>query len=218
MYEKEKMEVIRASQIMYRSGMINMFEGNASVRVGDTIVITPSQQSKEDLTTDRIIEIDMNGEVQNPACGMKPSSEVGMHIALYQMRPDIRAIVHNHSAYATAFAMAGKPIVSTAHPELNFLFGQIPLAPYGTPGTDRIYKGIEPLIRDYNVVLLENHGVLAVGTDMTTALSRAEATEKIAKTVLLTTLLGGEKPLPEKELQMMRIGGQQKRHKDMNVE
>ena len=216
-YENEKAEVIRVSQAMYHNGMINMFEGNVSIRNGDVILITPSQQSKDDLTTEMILELDLNGAVRNPECGQKPSSEVAMHLALYQMRPDIHAIVHNHSAHATAYAMAGKPIISDAHPELNFLFGQVPVVAYGTPGTERIFQNIEPLIRDYNVVLLENHGVLSVGKDAVTALSRAEAVEKLAHILLLTKLLGGEKPLPAKELEMMRIGGLQKRHAEMQV-
>lgn len=217
-FEAEKAAVIRISQQMYRSGMINMFEGNVSVLSGDVILITPSQQGKESLTEDQIIEMDRDGAVLNPECGLKPSSEAMMHVALYRMRPDIRAIIHNHSAYATAYAMAGLPIESVSHPELNFLFGKVPVVPYGTPGTERIYEGVEPLIRDYNVVLLENHGVLSVGKTAEIAFSRVEAVEKIAKTLLMTRLLGGEKPIPERELQLMRAGGQQARHKEMGRE
>ena len=214
-FEAEKAEIIRVSQRMYRSGMINMFEGNASIRAGDTILITASQRAKDSLTAEMIIEMDRDGAILNPESGLKPSSEAMMHIALYKMRPDIHAIVHNHSAYATAYAMAGIPIESVSHPELNFLFGKVPVAPYGTPGTERIYEGIAPLMKDYNVVLLENHGVLGVGGNLEVAFSRVEAVEKIAKTLLMTKMLGGEKPLPEKELQIMRAGGLQARHREM---
>ena len=215
MFENEKSAVVRIAQMMYHSGMTNMFEGNVSVRSGDTILLTPSQQDKNILTPDMIIEMDMDGNVLNPECGLKPSCEYRMHAELYKLRPDIRAVVHNHSAYATAYAMAGKPIISDAHVELNLLFGQVPVAPYGMLGTEKIYAGIEPLIRDYNVVLLENHGVLAVGPDAVTAFSRAEAVEKMAKTLFITNLLGGEKPLPEDELKSIREDGQRKRHIEM---
>lgn len=214
-YEREKAEVVRITKTMYHSGMTNLFEGNVSMRVGDVMLLTPSQQDKEKMTPDMIIELDLQGNVLYAPEGLRPSVEYRMHAAVYRMRPDIRAIVHNHSACATAYAMAGKPIASDAFLELNLLFGQIPVAPYGMLGTEAIYAGIEPLLRDYHVILLENHGVLAVGPDLITAYSRAEAAEKMAKTLILTNLLGGEKPLPAEELEKVRRDGQAKRHAEM---
>ncbi len=217
-YEREKAEIVRIAKTMYRSGMTNLFEGNVSMRVGDTMLLTPSQQDKEQMTPDMIIELDLEGKVIYAPEGLRPSVEYGMHAALYGLRPDIRAVVHNHSAWATAYAMAGKPIVSDAHVELNLLFGQVPVAPYGMLGTPAIYAGIEPLIKDYHVVLLENHGVLAVGPDLVTAYSRAEAVEKMAKTLILTKLIGDEKPLPADELEKVRKDGQEKRWMEMGKE
>lgn len=214
-FEWEKTEIVRIAKTMYRSGMTNLFEGNVSMRVGDVMLLTPSQQDKEQMTPDMIIELDLEGKVLFAKEGLRPSVEYRMHAALYRMRPDIRAVVHNHSAYATAYAMAGRPIVSDAHVELNLLFGQVPVVPYGMLGTEAIYAGIEPLIQDYHVVLLENHGLLAVGPDLVTAYSRAEAAEKMAKTLLLTGLLGGEKPLPAEELEQVRRDGQARRHAEM---
>ena len=214
-FEQEKAEVVRIAKLMYHSGMTNLFEGNVSVRVGDVFLLTPSQQDKDQLTPDMILEMEMDGNVLYAREGLKPSCEYRMHAALYNMRPDIRAVVHNHSAYATAYAMAGQPIASDAHLELNLLFGQIPVAPYGMLGTERIYAGMEPLMKDYHVVLLENHGLLAVGRDLVTAYSRAEAAEKMAKTLLLTKLLGGEKPLPREELEQVRRDSLAARHHEM---
>lgn len=214
-FEREKAEIVRVAKAMYHSGMINLFEGNVSMRVGDTMLLTPSRQDKEQMTPDMIIELDLEGGVRHAKEGLRPSVEYRMHAALYRMRPDIRAVVHNHSACATAYALAGKPIASDAHLELNLLFGQIPVAPYGMLGTEAVYTGIEPLMQDHHVVLLENHGLLAVGPDLLTAYSRAEAAEKIAKTLILTNLLGGEKPLPAEELEKVRREGLAKRHAEM---
>lgn len=214
-FEWEKAEIVRVAKAMYHSGMINLFEGNVSMRVGDTMLLTPSRQDKEQMTPDMIIELDLEGGVRHAKEGLRPSVEYRMHAALYRMRPDIRAVVHNHSACATAYALAGKPIASDAHLELNLLFGQIPVAPYGMLGTEAVYTGIEPLMQDHHVVLLENHGLLAVGPDLLTAYSRAEAAEKIAKTLILTNLLGGEKPLPAEELEKVRREGLAKRHAEM---
>ena len=216
-FEREKEEVVRIAKLMYHSGMTNMFEGNVSIRVGDTMLLTPSQQDKDQLTAEMILELDLDGNVRYAPEGLRPSCEYRMHAALYGMRPDIRAVVHNHSAYATAYAMAVKPIASDAHLELNLLFGEIPVAPYGMLGTERIYAGMAPLMRDYHVVLLENHGLLAVGPDAVTAYSRAEAAEKMAKTLLLTRLLGGEKPLPREELEQVRRDSLEARHREMMI-
>lgn len=214
-FEREKAEIVRITQTMYRSGMINLFEGNVSMRVGDVMLLTPSQQDKGQMTPDMIIELDLNGNVLYAPEGLRPSVEYRMHAAAYRMRPDIRAVVHNHSACATAYAMAGKPIASDAFLELNLLFGQVPVVPYGMLGTEAIYAGMEPLLQDYHVVLLENHGLLAVGPDLTTAYSRAEAAEKMAKILILTNQLGGEKPLPAEELEKVRREGQARRHAEM---
>ena len=214
-FEREKAEVVRVVKTMYHSGMTNLFEGNVSARVGDTMLLTPSQQDKEQMTSEMILELDLDGNVRYAPEGLRPSVEYRMHAAVYGMRPDVRAVVHTHSACATAYAMAGKPIASDAFLELNLLFGQIPVAPYGMLGTEDIYRGVEPLLRDHHVVLLENHGVLAVGPDLVTAFSRAEAAEKMAKTLILTKLVGGEKPLPPEELENVRRDGLAKRHAEM---
>ena len=214
-WEQEKAEIVRIVKAMYHSGMTNLFEGNVSVCTGSTILLTPSQQDKERLTPDMILELDMDGNVLYAKEGLRPSVEYRMHAMLYRVRPDIGAVVHNHSTYATAYAMAGKPIASEAHLELNLLFGEIPVAPYGMIGTEAIYAGLVPLMQDYHVALLENHGLLAVGPDLVTAFSRAEAAEKMAKTLLMTRLLGGEKPLPPEELAAVRRDSLAARHREM---
>ena len=212
---KEKEEIVRTVQRMYRSGMTNLFEGNVSARAGDVMLLTPSQQDKEQMTPEMIVELDLDGNILYAPDGLRPSCEYRMHAAVYSMRPDVRAIVHTHSTAATAFALAGQPIASDSHLELNLLFGQVPVAPYGMLGTEKIYAGFAPLLADYHVLLLANHGVLAVAKDLTTAYARAEAVEKMAKTLWMTRLLGSETPLPPEELAQIRIDGQAARHTEM---
>ena len=214
-FEQEKAEIVRIVKAMYHSGMTNLFEGNVSMLVDGVMLLTPSQRDKERLTPDMILELNLDGQVLYTKENLRPSVEYRMHAALYRMRPDIRAVVHNHSTYATAYAMAGLPVTSDAHLELNLLFGEIPVAPYGMLGTEAIYAGIEPLMREHHVVLLENHGLLAVAGDLVTAFSRAEAAEKMAKTLLLAEFLGGAKPLPVEELEQIREDGLKKRHAEM---
>ena len=106
--QRIKEEIVRYFRRLYEQGTINLFEGNISARVGDVVLMTPSQQNKETLLPEMIVEMDMEGNVKGN--GLPPSSEYRMHLALYRLRPDLGAVVHTHSAFASAFALAGKPI------------------------------------------------------------------------------------------------------------
>ncbi len=208
-----KEQMVQFFRMMYHRGMVNLFEGNISVRWGEHYLVTPSQQNKETITADMILEVDADGAVLDGVG--RPSSEFKMHREVYRLRPDINACIHSHSTYATAFAVSGKPIVTAGLAEGNVIFGQIPVAAYGRPGTEDIYRQFGELLSEYNTILLENHGVLTVGPDVAMAFSLAEAAEKTAKIVLLSMLLGGEKRLPEEELQQLRGYGSMLRHQGM---
>ncbi|MBQ6088694.1 MAG: class II aldolase/adducin family protein [Firmicutes bacterium] len=209
-----KEEIVRVAKAEYHSGMVNIFEGNISVRTDDRFLITPSQVSKETMTKDMIIEVDAAGNVLNDT-GFKPSSELGMHLKVYELRKDVNAVVHNHSLYATAFAMNNKPIVSDSLVEVNITLGDVPVVPYGTPGTERIYKEFDKYIPDRYAVLLENHGVLSFGADLLLAYSYAEAVEKIAQTIFIADRIGSPVSLPEAELPLLREFSLQKRRAEI---
>ena len=113
----------------YRLQMVNMFEGNVSVRYEDKMLITPSQINKEIMTPEMIIETDMEGNILYQPENLHPSSETKMHLEVYHVRSDVQAVVHNHSIYATAYAINGMPIVSDALTEMNVTFGQVPVVP-----------------------------------------------------------------------------------------
>ena len=199
-FAEEKKEIVHYAKIMYRKGMINMFEGNISVRCGDVILVTPSQQNKETLVPEDILELDREGHVLAEN-GKRPSSETKMHYEVYRLRPDVKAVVHNHSPYATAYALAGRNIEDVALAESRVLFGDIPVCSYGTPGSAEVYRDFERYLcgERCSALLLSNHGLVTVGPDLETAYSRAEAVEKIAQISILGRLLGGQKDLPAGE-------------------
>jgi L-fuculose-phosphate aldolase len=209
--KQAKKEIIKYAKKMYTNDMINIFEGNISMRLEDRFIITPSQQSKEDMTEDMIVEMDGDGNVLNPSELYKPSSERKMHLEVFRLRPDVNAVVHNHSAYATAYAVAGKPIRTHALTEMILVFGEIPVVPYGRPGTDKIFAGFAEYLKYRNAVLLANHGVLTVGGSMLKAFGLAEAVEKLAQTLLYAKLLGGEQPIPSDEEEEIRDLGDKRR-------
>jgi L-fuculose-phosphate aldolase len=135
----------------------------------------------------------------------KPSSEIKLHIAAYRLRKDISSVVHAHTPYATAYAIANKPIETKAYPELIAIFGKVPIARYGTPSTDEIYAGIDEYIYEYDVLLLANHGIMSVGSDALDAYYKIEAVESIAKTLTIAKMHGGEKELPADELEKLYL-------------
>ncbi|MFZ5985829.1 MAG: class II aldolase/adducin family protein [Bacillota bacterium] len=191
-------QIVKISKLMYDKGMANAYAGNVSVREGDSIYITPSGISKGFLAEDMIVQTDMNGYVIE---GMyKPSSEIKLHLAAYRKRSDVRSVIHAHPVYATAYAVANKPIETMAYAEMIMFFDKIPLAKYGTPSSDEIYQGMEEYIDEYDIILLANHGVVTVGEDVFDAFFKLEAAEGIAKTLTIAHMIGGEKSLPEEKL------------------
>lgn len=192
-----KTELVRCFKKLYENGTVNMFEGNLSIRDGDTILMTPSQQNKETMTPEMIVEMDQDGSILSDN-GFRPSSEFRMHLEVYRLRPDVGAIVHDHSAFATAFALAGVPITCELAEMYMFFGGKIPFCTYGKPGTDKVFAEFEQHFVNENldVVLLSNHGLVAAGKNLEDAYAKAEAAEKIARITLLAKLLGGEQPLP----------------------
>jgi L-fuculose-phosphate aldolase len=193
--------IVEISKLMYDKGMVNAFEGNISVIDKGKIYITPSAACKGFLTEEQITVTDMDG---NRIDGyLKPSSEIKLHIAAYKKRTDIHSVVHAHSPYATAFAVAGRPIETKAYPEMIVLYGKIPLAAYGTPSTDEISKGMDEYIGKYNVILLANHGIMAVGNDAYDAFFRLESAESMAKVLFTAQMLGGERELPGEKLEIL---------------
>lgn len=103
----------------------------------------------------------------------------------------------------TAYAICRKPIITRTYPEMMCHFGEIPCAPYGRPGTEEIFTVAEELLRRYPVVLLGNHGVVAMGDTVHQAMCRIEASEAIAKVQYYSERVGSPIELPEEEIQIL---------------
>ena len=196
-----KEKVIEIAKKLYERQLVNANEGNVSLRDGGLVYITPSQVCKELLTPDMIVVTDLAGnQVEG---NLKPSSEIKLHLHIYSLRDDIGGIVHDHSPFATAYAISRRPIESKAYTEMIYFYDKIPVVDYGAPGTDKIVKGIGEYINRTDVMLLANHGLVAVGKDVYDAYLKAEAVETLAKTITISRLIGGECPLSPAELDEM---------------
>jgi len=175
-------------------------DGNMTVRLNDReLLTTPTGISKGYMTTDMIIKVDYNGKVISGNANYRPSSEVKMHIDVYNERPDIHAVVHAHPPFATSFAVAGIPLDKCVLPEAIIVIGAVPIAKYGLPSTDELPDNIRPHIKQNDVILLENHGALTLGPDLLTAYHRMETLEHTANIVSKSIQLGNLGVLPEVE-------------------
>ena len=167
-------------------------DGNISFEDHDQIYITRSNRHKGELTTDDIIDINDTGS--------KPSTETPLHLMVYKHRKDVKAVIHAHPPYATAFAVANIPLAKHSMSEIVSTIGQIPIAKYGTPATDELPNSIEPLVNKTNAILLANHGAITYGKDLKEAWYTMLRIEHFAQISFYAHLLGGEKEIPEDEV------------------
>jgi len=166
-------------------------DGNITVRLNENeILTTPTGVSKGFMTTDMIIKVDLTGKVITGNPNFRPSSEVKMHLDVYNERPDIKSVVHAHPPYATSFAVAGIPLDKCVLPEAIIVIGAVPIAKYGLPSTDELPDMIRPHIKTSDAILLENHGALTLGTDLLNAYHKMETLEHTANIVWKAIQLG----------------------------
>ncbi len=190
--------IVAAGRRLYERRILASIEGNMSVRLeGDHIVATPSGINKGLMQPADMVVTDLEG---NPEGGGKPSSEMRMHLAIYKVRADLKAIVHAHPTVATGYAVAGRQLPPAVLAEIVTTLGCIPIAPYGTPSTDELAEAVVGPIRNYDALLLANHGALTAGDSLDQAEERMYQLEHFAEVSLVAELLGGPKAFSIEEV------------------
>src|SRR5204862_1451626 len=175
--------------------------GNVSIRLDEnTVLPTPTMTCKGRMTEDSLALTDMEGK---PKSDKRASSELAMHLLIYKMRPEIKAVCHAHPPHGTAFAVAGlaidKPILS----EVILTLGCVPLTEYGTPSTNELTEAMKPYVAHHNALLMANHGAVAYGEDLWQAFDRLETLEHTARIAILAKALGGANDLPEDAIEKL---------------
>ena len=175
-----KKEICDIGKRIYDHGFVAANDGNISVKVGpNEFYCTPTGVSKGFMTPDMIIKIDGQG---NKIDGkLNPSSEIKMHMRVYQERPDANAVVHAHPPVATAFTVAGVELDQYILPEAILTIGNVPTCDYGMPSTMEIPESLMPYIQKHDAFLLKNHGALTVGNTLLRACFTMEEVEFNAK-------------------------------------
>jgi L-ribulose-5-phosphate 4-epimerase len=171
--------------------------GNVSARVPghDLMVIKPSGVDYDDLTPGSMVVCDLNGKVVDGAHA--PSSDTEAQAYVYRHRPEIGGVVHTHSTYATAWAARGEPIPCVLTMAADEFGGDIPVGPLAAIGDDSIGRGIVDALASSrsSAVLMQNHGVFAVGATAKAAVKAAVMCEDVARTVHIARQLGTPIPL-----------------------
>lgn len=186
---------------LYRFGHVVANDGNISFRLdAENLLTTPTGVCKADMRPEQMVVVDPQGTVKGLG---RPSSELPMHLFIYQQRPEIRAVVHAHPIYATAFATAGISLDRCVLAEIVATLGSIPVAPYGTPSTAELPESLRPFLQRHEAILLANHGAVTLGRDLWDAYFKLERVEHYARVVFVARQLGGEKALPKSEVQKL---------------
>jgi len=195
--------LVRTAREMYRDALVLGTWGNISVRVGEeSMWITPSGLSYENMLTNDLVQMDFYGAVLSG--NWKPSSEWRLHAALYLARPDCGAVVHTHSVYATAFAVARQPVLPVVEELAQVAGGAVEVADYALPGTALLAQNAVMGLADRSAVLLAHHGLVAIATDLGEAIKICRVVEKAAQVQLLARQLAPVQPLSPEDIRDMR--------------
>jgi L-fuculose-phosphate aldolase len=187
--DEHRRDVCAVGRWIHQLGYVASTDGNISVRLDPRRILTsPTAVSKGMMELDDPVITDLQGRKLSGR--RNASSELAMHLLIYQRRPDVNSVCHAHPPVATGYAAAGLPLNKALISEVVLALGCIPVARYGTPGTPELSEALEPLIPHFDAILMANHGVVTYGTDLLTAFFRMETVEHFARVSLVTELLG----------------------------
>ena len=200
--DEHRREICTAGRWIHVRGFVASTDGNISVRLDSRRVLTsPTGVSKGLMSPDDLVITDLQG--RKLAGRREPSSELAMHLLIYRRRPEVNAVCHAHPPAATAHAASGIALNKALLSEIVLSLGCIPIAQYGTPGTPELSDALEPLVQDYDAILMANHGVVTCGADLLTAFFRMETVEHFAQVSLATELLGKQVLLSGRDVEKL---------------
>jgi L-fuculose-phosphate aldolase len=206
-WQEARKTVLEAARKIAEKGLVVGTSGNISLRLpsdgkGQLMAITPTSRHYDTLNIDDIPIIEFNG--QRVEGELAPSIETSMHIGIYKARKDVNAIIHTHSVFASAAAVAGIDIPPLLEDQVVFLGGEIKLASYAPSGSPELTTNVVAALGDRNAVLLANHGALGTGRTMRDAFTACELIEKTARVYFLTLSAGEVNQLPEKAIALQK--------------
>jgi L-fuculose-phosphate aldolase len=195
-------DLARLGKRLYKLGFMPGTSGNLSVRLDSKFILaTPTGMSKSVVRKEDMVIIDVEGRQYSGS--RKVTSEIGMHLAIYNLRPDIYAVVHAHPPIATGFACAGRALDEPLCSEAVMTLGAVPLARYATTGTDEVAASLAEFIPDHEAILMANHGVVTYSKTPMEAFMKMETVEHFAQISLVVSQLGSASPIDSDKLEAL---------------
>jgi L-fuculose-phosphate aldolase len=186
-------QLVKAGKELNENGLVRGPSGNISAKITgtDTFLIKPSGAQLKLLKPEELVLVDLQG---NKVKGeLNISLETPIHAAIYRARRDVQAVVHTHAPTATAFGIAKTEILPLQVEVFMLLPKGVPVVPFELPGSEALAAAVQKKIRDYDAVILENHGIVTVGSTIEAACGLNEMVEEAAKIQLAAmTLAGGD--------------------------
>jgi L-fuculose-phosphate aldolase len=200
---ESRRDMVKAARLMHVRGLISGHDGNISVRLAaNKVLCTPTGVNKGFLEEKDLVIVDLSGSlVRGPVA---PSSEIKMHLRVYQRRQDVRCVVHAHPPHCVACTLVGLSMETAVIPESAYLMGAVPTADYATPGTREVPDSLDPYIDDREAILLARHGSITFGRNVMEAYNRLEALEHVAQVLFLANNLGQVQPLSAEDLARLK--------------
>ena len=195
-----KEKIIDIGNKLYLKNLTVATSGNISIKTEEGIYITASGTSLGRLKEEDIVLIDIDGKEISKGIA---SSEKKLHVAIYKKRPDIKAVIHTHPVYLTSFAVCHKKLKEPIMSENILYFEDIPVAKYAMPSSDELVENTIKHLIKRDVVMMANHGAIAIADNIENAFSKMETAEYYAQVTLNTYILGNPKYLKEKEVKQL---------------
>ncbi len=202
-FEKIRNDIAKLGKEIAASGFNLGTWGNISARINENhFAITPSGVAYETMTAEDIVVVDQTGTIINGS--KKPSIELPLHSTIYKAKKEINAIVHTHSVYSTAFAIARKPIPVTCEDMIQIVGGQVDVAEYFLPGSKELADSVASALDNKSACIMANHGLITVADNLNEAYKIARIVEKSAQAVIYAKSLGGAVELSQNDIDFMR--------------
>lgn len=202
-------EIVSFGRLMYDKGYVCGYEGNLSARLdAERLLITPSGLHKGLLEPEQMLVVDLGGRVigtpTSAGQGLRPTSELPLHLTVYQQRPDVQAVLHAHPPITVALSIAGIQM-DCLLPEVMVLLGIVPVTEYAMSSSHESADAVRDLIRDHEALVLQRHGTVTVGNSLMEAFMRLETVEQQARVSYLLAQLGVDRPLPPAEVRKLLL-------------
>jgi len=214
-FELQKKHIVETAQTLVRKGYLMATGGNLSLRISgqQAVAITPSNYDYFKMTAEDVCVLDF--ELTRIEGHLKPSVESAMHGAVYQVRPDVNAIIHTHQAYVSALTLIKAPIPALFDEQARFLGRSVDIIPYAPSGTGWLKNVVAKHVRKHNnAFMMQNHGALVLGHDLERAVHNVEILEKCALAYLLAICSErriSKIPLAVREVAFAKLRRDQKR-------